>query len=176
MNKVLCVIDMQNDFITGPLGTPEAQAIVPKVKEKIENLDDETYIVFTRDTHYPDYLDTREGKMLPVPHCIKSTRGWEIEASLMEMFADSPLVIDKPTFGSFDLMRQIEMMYPFKKIDKIEFVGVCTGICVSSNALIARAYFPEAEISIDSSCCACVSPESHETALKAMELCQIIIK
>lgn len=176
MNKILCVIDMQNDFINGALGTPEAQAIVPKVKEKIENLDNDTLVVFTRDTHYSDYMETHEGKLLPVPHCIKSTDGWQINSSLTELFADAPVVIDKPTFGSFDLMHQIEIMYPYQKIDEIEFVGLCTGICIISNALIARAFFPEVEIVVDRSCCACVSPESHINALEAMKLCQITIK
>lgn len=176
--KILCVIDMQNDFINGALGTPEAQAILPKVKEKIENLDGDTIIVFTRDTHDENYMKTHEGKLLPVPHCIKNTDGWQISSSLIELFANTPKIIDKPTFGSLDLMRFIENISFYEKIDEIEieFVGLCTGICIISNALLTRAFFPEAEIVVDSSCCACVSPESHNNALEAMKLCQITIK
>lgn len=166
MKRTLIVVDMQNDFIDGSLGTKEAQAIVENVKKKIEQYranGDE--IIFTRDTHKADYLQTPEGKELPVEHCIEGTHGWEIAEGI-----DIPdcLHIDKPTFG-WTKWNQ----YNF---EMIELVGLCTDICVVSNALILKAYFPEAEISVDASCCAGVTPESHEAALTTMKMCQIQIK
>lgn len=166
MKRTLIVVDMQNDFIDGSLGTKEAQAIVENVKKKIEQYranGDE--IIFTRDTHQADYLQTPEGKELPVEHCIEGTHGWEIAEGI-----DIPdcLHIDKPTFG-WTKWNQ----YNF---ETIELVGLCTDICVVSNALILKAYFPEAEISVDASCCAGVTPESHEAALTTMKMCQIQIK
>lgn len=166
MKRTLIVVDMQNDFIDGSLGTKEAQAIVGNVKKKIEQYranGDE--IIFTRDTHQADYLQTPEGKELPVEHCIEGTHGWEIAEGI-----DIPdcLHIDKPTFG-WTKWNQ----YDF---ETIELVGLCTDICVVSNALILKAYFPEAEISVDASCCAGVTPESHEAALTTMKMCQIQIK
>ncbi len=166
MKRTLIVVDMQNDFIDGSLGTKEAQAIVENVKKKIEQYranGDE--IIFTRDTHQADYLQTPEGKELPVEHCIEGTHGWEIAEGI-----DLPdcLHIDKPTFG-WTKWNQ----YNF---ETIELVGLCTDICVVSNALILKAYFPEAEISVDASCCAGVTPESHEAALTTMKMCQIQIK
>ena len=166
MKRTLIVVDMQNDFIDGSLGTKEAQAIVGNVKKKIEQYranGDE--IIFTRDTHQADYLQTPEGKELPVEHCIEGTHGWEIAEGI-----DLPdcLHIDKPTFG-WTKWNQ----YDF---ETIELVGLCTDICVVSNALILKAYFPEAEISVDASCCAGVTPESHEAALTTMKMCQIQIK
>lgn len=174
--KVLCVIDMQNDFITGSLGTPEAQAILPKVEEKINSADPDTIIIFTRDTHTEDYLNTLEGKNLPVPHCIVGTHGWEIAESLTKYFEETLWVVNKPTFGSIDLMEELKLIKKQYGEIELEFVGLCTGICVLSNCLLARATFPDVEITVDSSCCACVSPESHKTALEAMKLCQITIK
>lgn len=166
MKRTLIVVDMQNDFIDGSLGTKEAQAIVENVKKKIEQYranGDE--IIFTRDTHQADYLQTPEGKELPVEHCIEGTHGWEIAEGI-----DLPdcLHIDKPTFG-WTKWNQ----YDF---ETIELVGLCTDICVVSNALILKAYFPEAEISVDASCCAGVTPESHEAALTTMKMCQIHVK
>lgn len=166
MKRTLIVVDMQNDFIDGSLGTKEAQAIVENVKKKIEQYranGDE--IIFTRDTHHADYLQTPEGKELPVEHCIEGTHGWKIAEGI-----DLPdcLHIDKPTFG-WTKWNQ----YNF---ETIELVGLCTDICVVSNALILKAYFPEAEISVDASCCAGVTPESHEAALTTMKMCQIQIK
>lgn len=166
MKRTLIVVDMQNDFIDGSLGTKEAQAIVENVKKKIEQYranGDE--IIFTRDTHQADYLQTPEGRELPVEHCIEGTHGWEIAEGI-----DIPdcLHIDKPTFG-WTKWNQ----YNF---ETMELVGLCTDICVVSNALILKAYFPEAEISVDASCCAGVTPESHEAALTTMKMCQIQIK
>ena len=167
MQKVLVVVDMQNDFIDGALGTKEAVAIVPGVKEKIENFDG--VVLFTRDTHETNYLDTQEGKKLPVPHCIRDTEGWQIRSELDALRKTEP--IDKETFGSTDLAAMNED----NEIESITFVGLCTDICVISNALLAKASLPEVPIIVDAKCCAGVTPESHENALKAMELCQIQI-
>ena len=167
-NKLLVVIDMQNDFITGPLGTPEAQAIVKKVKARISQAtkNDET-VAYTRDTHNANYLNTQEGKNLPVPHCIKGSKGWEISEKLDTA---SDKIIDKPTFGSFELAEYISTL---ADVDEIELIGLCTDICVISNAMILKARFTETPIKVDSSCCAGVTPESHANALSAMKMCQI---
>ena len=158
---------MQRDFIDGALGTPEAELIVPRVIEKIKKYEDEGgFIIFTRDTHYENYLDTREGRYLPVKHCIEDTEGHEIPP---EILRGHNLVIDKPTFGSVELVKQLSHM----DFDSIELVGLCTDICVVSNALLIKAQFPEAEIFVDSSCCAGVTPESHNAALTTMRMCQI---
>ncbi len=163
MKKTLIVVDMQNDFIDGSLGTKEAQSIVVNVRKKIEKYranGDE--IIFTRDTHTEDYLDTPEGKKLPVIHCVKGTRGWQIADGLA---FDGVVIIDKPTFG---WTHWDEMSF-----DSIELVGLCTDICVVSNALILRAQFPNADICVDASCCAGVTPETHKAALETMKMCQI---
>lgn len=166
--KVLCVIDMQNDFIDGALGTKEATAIVDNVKNKIElYLKNGDTVIFTRDTHSEDYMDTQEGKKLPVPHCIKGTKGWEITELLDTA---SSVIIDKPTFGSYELADYISGL---SDVQEIELVGLCTDICVISNAMLLKAKFTETPIKIDSSCCAGVTPESHNNALAAMKMCQI---
>lgn len=166
--KVLCVIDMQNDFIDGALGTKEAEAIVENVKAKIElyRKNGDT-VIFTRDTHTEDYMNTQEGKNLPVPHCIKGSKGWEISEKLDTA---SDKIIDKPTFGSFELTEYISTL---ADVDEIELIGLCTDICVISNAMILKARFTETPIKVDSSCCAGVTPESHANALGAMKMCQI---
>lgn len=168
--KVLCVIDMQNDFIDAALGTPEAVAILPKVKEKIalyrQNGDK---VIFTRDTHGEDYMQSLEGKNLPVPHCIKGSDGWQISSELS--VADS-VIIDKHTFGSYTLAEHISSL---PDIEKIELIGLCTDICVISNAILIKAKMPETPICVDSACCAGVTPESHRNALNAMKMCQIEI-
>lgn len=169
MKDILLVIDMQNDFIDGALGTKEAVAIVPKVRERIENF--KGTVLFTRDTHDPHYLDTQEGKNLPVPHCIKGTDGWQIRPELDALRKTES--VDKPTFGSADLGKKLQQIDLDKKIGSITVIGLCTDICVISNALLAKAFLPEVPIIVDASCCAGVTPESHETALKAMEVCQI---
>ncbi len=163
MKRTLIVVDMQNDFIDMALGTPEAVAIVPKVKAKIEayrQKGDE--IIFTRDTHEENYLDTPEGKKLPVPHCIRGTEGWQIAQGL---YVEGCKVIDKPNFGWPHWDREV--------LEEVELVGLCTDICVVSNALIIKATFPEAAVKVDSACCAGVTPESHLAALKTMQMCQI---
>lgn len=167
MRKVLIVVDMQNDFINGSLGTKEAQAIVPNVKRKIQEYrqrGDE--IIFTRDTHQENYLDTQEGKKLPVKHCIENTYGWQIAE---ELKMENCKYINKPTFGWL-YWKDFVCEY-----DEIELVGLCTDICVVSNALILKATFPETEITVDASCCAGVTPESHKAALTTMKMCQINI-
>lgn len=164
MKKTLIVIDMQNDFIDGALGTKEAQAIVPNVKKKIEEYKargDE--IIFTRDTHFENYLKTNEGKHLPVEHCIRGTHGWHISDDIGNGVGYE--VIDKITFGYNGWGE-----YYF---EEIELVGLCTDICVVSNALILKAAFPDADITVDASCCAGVTPESHQAALTTMKMCQI---
>ena len=171
MQKVLVVVDMQNDFIDGALGTKEAVAIVPGVKQKIENFDG--VVLFTRDTHEIYYLDTQEGKKLPVPHCIRDTEGWQIRSELDALRKTEP--IDKETFGSTDLAGELVALNEDEEIGSITLMGLCTDICVISNALLIKASLPEVQICVDATCCAGVTPESHENALKAMEACQIQI-
>ena len=163
--KYLIVVDMQVDFITGSLGGKLAEAIVPNVVEKVKNFDGK--VIFTRDTHFADYMNTQEGKNLPVEHCIKDTDGWQICDELKPYVNE---VVDKITFGSIDLPQMIT------DADEIELCGLCTDICVISNAMILKATFPEVKITVDSSCCAGVSIESHNTALDAMKAVQIEVK
>ena len=166
MKKTLIVVDMQNDFINMALGTKEAVAIVPRVKEKISQyLANGDEIIFTRDTHADDYLETNEGKNLPVPHCIKGTRGWEIADGL---YVEGSKIIDKPNFGW--------KYWDEESFEEVELVGLCTDICVVSNALIIKAAFPEIVVSVDSQCCAGVTPETHNAALETMKMCQIKVK
>ena len=163
--KTLIVIDMQNDFIDGSLGTAEAVEIVERVKEKIRAAKAAgEQIIFTRDTHHENYMETNEGKHLPVVHCIEGTPGWEIREGLL---VEGAKVINKPSFG-YNGWKD----YQF---EEIELVGLCTDICVVSNALILKAMFPEIKISVDSKCCAGVTPESHSAALETMKMCQIEI-
>ena len=169
MQDLLIVVDMQNDFIDGALGTPEAVSIVPNVRKKIEEFDGT--VIFTRDTHYANYLETQEGKNLPVKHCIKDTEGWQIRSELDELRKTSP--IDKVTFGSSELGPMLLKINEEDEISSITFIGLCTDICVISNVMIAKAFLPEVPIIVDANCCAGVSVESHENALKAMEVCQI---
>ena len=171
MQNILLVIDMQNDFIDGALGTPEAVDIVPKVREKIKNFDGT--VLFTRDTHGENYMETQEGKNLPVPHCIRGTEGWQIRPELEELRVTEP--IDKGTFGSDELGKILRDLNDEDPIGIITVIGLCTDICVISNALLAKAFLPEVPIEVDASCCAGVTPESHENALKAMASCQIRI-
>ena len=168
--KILAVIDMQNDFIDGSLGTKEAENIVPAVAEKIKSFkNSENEIVFTRDTHHENYLSTMEGKNLPVVHCVKNTKGWEISDKLD---TSDCTIIEKPTFGSYDLA---EFIAGNPQIDEVVLVGLCTDICVISNAMLIKAKLPEIKITVDSSCCAGVTPQSHENALSAMKMCHIDI-
>lgn len=163
MKNVLVVVDMQKDFIDGALGTKEAVAIVENVKKKIAlykaNGDE---IIFTRDTHQENYMETNEGKHLPVEHCIEGTDGWKIGEGLE---VDGALYIDKPTFGY--------MNWKEYDLEEVELIGLCTDICVVSNALIIKATFPEIKVTVDASCCAGVTPESHKAALTTMKMCQV---
>ena len=165
MKNTLLVIDMQNDFIDGALGSPEAQAIVPYVRERIQACAEEGWeILFTRDTHGEDYLQTPEGRKLPVPHCIKGTKGWEIADGL---YIEGCECIDKPTFGWTG--------WAGREFGRITILGLCTDICVVSNALLLKAQYPEAAICVDAMGCAGVTPESHAAALRTMQMCQIDI-
>lgn len=166
--KYLIVVDMQVDFITGSLGSELATAIVPNVVEKVKSFDGK--IIFTRDTHFEDYMNTQEGRNLPVPHCIKNSDGWQICDELKPYVST---VIDKLTFGSIDLPNIIKSYG--EEIDSIELCGLCTDICVISNAMLLKAAFPEVPITVDSACSAGVSVESHNTALNAMKAVQIEI-
>lgn len=165
MKKTLIVVDMQNDFIDMALGTKEAVAILPAVKEKIKKyIENGDEVIFTRDTHYENYLETPEGKKLPVPHCIKNTKGWEIADGL---YVEGCKIIDKPHFGWDNWSKE--------KLEDVELIGLCTDICVVSNALIIKATFPDANVTVDKTCCAGVTPETHEAAITTMKMCQIDI-
>lgn len=169
--QVLIVVDLQNDFVSGSLGTKEAEAIVPKLEAKIRSFPGR--VLFTRDTHEEDYLETQEGKHLPVPHCVRHTEGWEIHPTLEALRTTE--AVDKETFGSRELVQVLEAWQKEEPIESIELAGLCTDICVISNALLLKAYFPEVPIRVDASCSAGVSPESHTRALEAMKVCQIEI-
>lgn len=175
-NKILVVVDMQKDFINGSLGTPEAQGIVRNVIDKIRSYHAaEQQVIFTRDTHQRNYLETQEGKHLPVEHCIKGTAGWEIFSHIdKEIDIRDDIILNKPTFGSEELVNQIAFIAEaVGDIDQIEFVGLCTGICVIANVILVKTFFTEVPIVVDANCCACVTPESHKTALEAMKLLQV---
>ena len=163
MKKTLIVVDMQKDFIDGSLGTKEAEAIVEKVKNKITQYKEQGgEIIFTRDTHQEDYLNTNEGRHLPVVHCIKGTDGWKIAE---ELEIPGAIYVDKPSFGY--------MNWKDYHLEEVELVGLCTDICVVSNALIIKATYPEIKVTVDASCCAGVTPESHKAALTTMKMCQV---
>ena len=169
--KALIVVDMQNDFIDGALGTPEAEAIVENVKAKIgEYRENSDAVIFTRDTHSENYMETQEGKKLPVPHCIEGTDGWQIRT---ELDPEDDCIIDKPTFGSYELVETLREMDEETPLEAIELVGLCTDICVISNAIMIKAAFLEIPVIVDASCCAGVTPDSHNNALDAMGMCQI---
>ena len=174
MKKILVVVDMQNDFVDGALGSAQATAIVDNVVNKIENFDG--YIIATYDTHFENYMQTNEGKHLPVPHCIKGTDGWKLNNKVETALKEKGYVpIEKITFGSVDLPNKVKSLVDDEDFS-IELVGLCTDICVVSNALILKAHFPETEISVDSSCCAGVSVATHNAALDTMRCCQIEVK
>lgn len=168
--KVLAIIDMQKDFIDGALGTKEAVSIVPKVAARLKKArEDGETVVFTRDTHHVDYLSTQEGRKLPVPHCMEGTAGWQIDAALPVL--DAP-VFDKHGFGSPAL---IDYLKGLPELESVEFIGLCTDICVITNAMMTKGALPEVSLFVRADCCAGVTPESHETALNAMKMCQIEI-
>ena len=173
MRKILLVIDMQNDFIDGALGTPEAAAIVDSVVEEIRKYPAED-VFATRDTHAKNYLDTQEGRNLPVTHCVKGTPGWELNSRIAAALKNA-VVIDKPTFGSRELAERMVRLAREEELD-ITLVGLCTDICVVSNALLIKAFLPETPVRVISTCCAGVTPESHRAALKTMRMCQIQVQ
>ena len=191
--KVLIVVDMQKDFVDGSLGTSEAQAIVPLVAETIEQMaDPDTVVIFTKDTHSENYMNTLEGKNLPVPHSIQGSSGYGIVdpvfiayTNVMEKYMSgynaypildqNPIIVKKPTFGSVELQNILYDMDDKFGVEEITLMGLCTGICVMSNAILAKATLPEVPVNVVADCCACVTPESHKTALEAMKLCQINI-
>lgn len=176
MKKILLVIDMQKDFVTGALANKEAQKIIGNIQKKIGEYKKEGNLVFfTRDTHGEDYLNTQEGKLLPVVHCVKNSDGWQIINELAPEVSEMN-VLDKPAFGSLALPQWLEEKLEHKVPDEIELCGVCTDICVISNAMILKAAFPETKIIVEGDCCAGVSPESHQTALDAMKACQILVR
>lgn len=171
--RFLIVVDMQNDFIDGSLGTEEARAIVQRAAEVIRGRREEGYeIIATLDTHAPDYLNTREGRYLPVEHCVRGTAGWELNPAIREALGDA-LIVEKPTFGSVRLPGIIADRAGGLESPVIELLGLCTDICVISNALLLKAYFPEADIAVHTACCAGVTPYKHEAALETMRSCQI---
>lgn len=171
MRRFLVVVDMQNDFVDGALGTAEAVRIIPNAVRKIENFVGDVFVTY--DTHFSDYLETAEGRKLPVPHCIIDTDGWQLNDTIADALEGRVFVpIHKPTFGSVQLAVQIAEVAQGDEFS-VELIGLCTDICVVSNALLLKAFFPEAEISVDSSCCAGVTPELHEAALKTLASCQI---
>lgn len=172
MQDILIVVDMQNDFIDGSLGTKEAVEIVPKVAEKIRSFPGT--VLFTRDTHGPDYLDTQEGRKLPVVHCVRGTQGWELREELAALCKTAP--IDKPTFGSTRLGELLLAMNREEAIASVTLIGLCTDICVISNALLIKAFLPEVPVTVDAACCAGVTPDSHKNALEAMKMCQINVE
>ena len=172
MRKILIVIDMQNDFIDAALGTKEAEAIVEPVKEKIRSYPPAD-VFATMDTHEENYLETQEGKYLPVPHCIRGTEGWEIRPDIKVLLTEAR-VYEKPTFGSTALADDLKKLSEHEEIE-LEIIGLCTDICVVSNALLLKASMPEVKISVDASCCAGVTPENHLAALATMRSCQILV-
>ena len=170
MRKLLIVIDMQNDFIDAALGTKEAVSIVDAVKEKIRSYPAED-VIATMDTHGENYMDTQEGKYLPVPHCIRGTEGWKIRPDIAELLKGAK-IYEKPTFGSVKMAADLKALSEKEEIE-LELIGLCTDICVVSNALLLKAAMPEVKISVDPACCAGVTPEKHEAALETMRSCQI---
>ena len=169
MKKLLVVVDMQNDFVTGALGTKEAVSIVPNVVNKVvDAIKEGTEVIFTKDTHSDNYLSTQEGRNLPIMHCIKGTKGWDLVPELY-IYEVGNKIIEKPTFGSMALAMHVMQGH----YTEVELIGLCTDICVISNALMLKATDSEMLVSVDSSCCAGVSPESHKNALEAMTMCQI---
>ena len=170
MRKLLLVIDMQNDFIDGALGTAEAVAMLPRALEEIKKYP-AADIIATRDTHAPNYMDTQEGKNLPVPHCIRDTQGWELNGEVQAAVGDAE-IIDKPTFGSKILAERLADIAEKEELE-ITLIGLCTDICVVSNALMIKAFLPETKVSVIADCCAGVTPATHSAALETMKMCQI---
>lgn len=173
MKNFLIVVDMQNDFVDGALGTSEAVAVVPHVVRKIKEFDGDIFVTY--DTHFDNYMDTAEGKKLPVPHCIKGTEGWQLNEAVQTALSEKKYTpVEKFTFGSVDLPKLIGRSAGDEDFT-VELVGLCTDICVVSNALLLKANYPESTISVDASCCAGVTPATHNASLETMKMCQIDI-
>lgn len=173
MKKILIVVDIQNDFVDGALGTPEAVAIVAAAAEKIKNFDGDIFVTY--DTHYDNYMETLEGEKLPVPHCIKGTQGWELNPKIADALnGKNYKSVEKLTFGSVELPKLVKETIGDEKAE-ITLIGLCTDICVVSNALLLKANFLDVEIFVDAACCAGVTPDTHNAALDTMRCCQINI-
>lgn len=173
MKHFLIVVDIQKDFVDGALGTPEAVAMIENAAEKIRSFDGDIFVTF--DTHFENYMDTAEGRKLPVPHCIKGTPGWQLNETVAAALAKKSYTpVEKLTFGSVDLPGMVKAAAAGEDFD-ITLIGLCTDICVVSNALILKAAFPEREIYVDAACCAGVTPATHNAALDTMKMCQINI-
>ncbi|MCD7844016.1 MAG: cysteine hydrolase [Clostridiales bacterium] len=171
----LILVDVQNDFVDGALGTAEAQEMLPRLVEKVRQFDGT--LLVTKDTHGADYMDTQEGRNLPVSHCIKGTEGWQLAPSLLALPAvREAKVYEKPCFGSTALAADLAALNAKDGVDSVELVGLCTDICVVSNALLLKAAMPEVPVSVDATCCAGVTPEKHEAALNVLESCQVVVK
>ena len=174
MKEFLVVVDLQKDFVDGALGTKEAVAIIPKAAEKIRNFNGDIFVTF--DTHGENYLETDEGKNLPVPHCIKGTDGWKLNQNIADALKGKDYIkVEKPTFGAVELPKLIEKAAQGENF-KVTLIGLCTDICVVSNALLLKAHFPEMTIAVDEKCCAGVTPETHDAAIATMRCCQIQTK
>ncbi len=176
MREILIVVDMQKDFVDGSLGTKEAVAIVPSVVKEMKKKYDKLFL--TRDTHQPDYLETREGRFLPVVHCVENTSGWQFDKKVGKAAEklENAEIINKPTFGSEQLIELLKKENEKEAIGRITLIGLCTDICVVSNALMVKAAFPEMDVRVLKDCCAGVTPETHEAALTTMKMCQIVIE
>lgn len=173
--KYLIVIDVQNDFVTDALGTKEAQQMLPALLQKVREFDGEVWM--TQDTHAENYLQTQEGKLLPVPHCIKGTPGWQLVPELEQLRVQrGATVYEKPTFGSTRMVHELLRRYQEGEVESVELVGICTDICVVSNALLLKAAMPELPIAVDARCCAGVTPQKHAAALDVMASCQIEVR
>ena len=174
MKHILIVVDIQKDFVDGALGTAEAVAMVDNAAKKIEKFSGDIFVTF--DTHFDNYMETAEGEKLPVPHCIKGTSGWELDKTIAKALEGKDFTrVEKLTFGSVELPERVRKLVGDEDFD-ITLIGLCTDICVVSNALILKANFPEKDIYVDSTCCAGVTPETHSAALNTMKMCQINIK
>ena len=172
--KYLIVVDVQKDFVDGDLGSKEAAEMMSRLIQKVKSFDGE--VIFTKDTHFENYLETQEGRLLPVKHCIKNTDGWEFSTELAPLdLEEGRKVYEKSAFASRQLAEDLLKSYECGKVDSVELVGICTDICVVSNALMLKGFMPELTISVDASCCAGVTPQKHNAALDTMESCQVIV-
>jgi nicotinamidase-related amidase len=172
VQRVLVVVDMQNDFITGALGTPEAVAMLPRAVEKVKGW--RGPVLFTRDTHTEEYLNTQEGRLLPVVHCVRGSWGWQIHPDLEALRKSEPM--DKPGFGALTLADRLRGMDRLETVESVTVIGLCTDVCVISDALIVKAALPQAAVCLDAACCAGITPRGHTVALEAMKACQILIQ